>query len=400
MWFLFICPGMVLVRFLRLHEAIVEWTLALALSFVIDAIVAGIQLYAGRWSPTATLIIVMGLSIVCAFMQLITMLPALNEEQFIKRLCNQTVVLRILAVISIVLLNVTMALITRHNNNVKRELYASVTQPLGQRGNWNLVFDDEFNGTSLDATKWVPCFHWGTNAGCGSSTTPQSWNLPSNVIVSRGTLKLRAQNQPITENGTTYPYTSGMISTGPWDNTGSAAKFAFTYGYAEIRAKVPKGHGLWPAFWTLPTDAHWPPEIDASEIITGSGQTTYTNTMSYHYIDATSATNQSSGANWTSPVDLASGFHVYAVDWEPDGIHWYVDGVERRSAFTDSKNLTAKPMYLLIQLEIGGSWAGSPDSRTPFPSFYEVDYVRVWQHCTTNCPTAGPTPKLYDFPTS
>jgi hypothetical protein len=73
MWFLFICPGMVLVRFLHLYEAIVEWTLALALSFVIDAIVAGIQLYAGRWSPTATLIILMGLSIVCAFMQLITL---------------------------------------------------------------------------------------------------------------------------------------------------------------------------------------------------------------------------------------------------------------------------------------------------------------------------------------
>lgn len=314
----------------------------------------------------------------------------LHGDNFIKRLRNQTVVLRTLAAIFIVLLNVMLVLIMRHKNNVNRELYASVPQPRGQSGNWNLVFDDEFNETSLDTTKWTPCFRWGTNAGCNSSTTPQSWYLPSNVIVSNGTLKLKAQNQPITENGTTYPYTSGMISTGPWDKTRSAAKFALIYGYMEIRAKVPKGQGLWPGFWTLPTDANWPPEIDASEIITGGGFTTYTNTMSYHYIDATSDTNQSSGAIWTSPVDLASGFHVYAVDWEPHGIHWYIDGVERRSAFTDSKNITAKPMYLLIQLEVGGSWPGNPDSRTPFPSIYEVDYVRVWKHCTTNCPTATP----------
>ncbi len=80
MWFLFICPGMVLVRFLHLYEAIVEWTLALALSFVIDAIVAGIQLYAGRWSPTVTLIILMGLSIVCTFMQLI-ILPGQSKAR-------------------------------------------------------------------------------------------------------------------------------------------------------------------------------------------------------------------------------------------------------------------------------------------------------------------------------
>jgi len=80
MWFLFICPGMALVRFLHLYEAIVEWTLALALSFVTDAIVAGIQLYAGRWSPTVTLIILMGLSIVCAFMQLIT-LPSQSKAR-------------------------------------------------------------------------------------------------------------------------------------------------------------------------------------------------------------------------------------------------------------------------------------------------------------------------------
>jgi beta-glucanase (GH16 family) len=318
-------------------------------------------------------------------------------EKLIKGSCNKKIVISILAVIIIVLPLNILILTWRHN--VNSEQYASGPQPLGRRGNWNLVFDDEFNETTLDTTKWVPCFRWGTNAGCDSSTTPQSWYLPSNVIVSNGTLKLKAQNRSVTENGTIYPYTSGMITTGPWDNTGSAAKFAFIYGYMEIRAKVPKGQGLWPAFWALPTDASWPPEIDVSEILNGAGLTTYTNNMTYHYVDVTSDTHQSSSAGWTSPVDLASDFHVYAVDWEPDGIHWYVDGVERRTAFTDSKNITAKQMYLLVQLQAGGSWPGSPDSRTPFPSVYEVDYIRVWQHCTTNCPTAAPTPTSTPVPT-
>jgi hypothetical protein len=72
-WFLFVCPGMVLVRFLRLKEPVVEWTLALALSFAIDAIVAGVQLYAGRWSPAGTLSILIGLSLCGAIVQLTPM---------------------------------------------------------------------------------------------------------------------------------------------------------------------------------------------------------------------------------------------------------------------------------------------------------------------------------------
>jgi hypothetical protein len=71
MWFLFVCPGMVVIRFLRLKEPVVEWTLALALSFAIDAIVAGIQLYAGRWSPTGTLVILMSLCLGGALMQIV-----------------------------------------------------------------------------------------------------------------------------------------------------------------------------------------------------------------------------------------------------------------------------------------------------------------------------------------
>ncbi len=296
-----------------------------------------------------------------------------HAEKLIERSLNKKIVISILALITIVLpLNF---LISRYTNANSAHYGSSALLP-GQSKNWKLIFDDEFNGTSLDTTKWVPCFRWGTNTGCASTTTPQTWYSPGNAIVSNGTLKLKAQNQPVTNNGTTYPYTSAMITTGPTDNTGSPAKFLFTYGYMEIRAKVPKGQGLWPAFWALPIDNSRLPELDVSEILTGAGLTTHTNNMTYHVIDDNI---HASGAGWTSAVDLASAFHVYAADWEPDGIHWYVDGIERRSAFTDRKNITAKQMYLLIQLEVGGTWPGSPDSRTPFPSVYAIDYVRVWQ---------------------
>ncbi len=289
-------------------------------------------------------------------------------EKRIEHLLNKKLVISILALITIILpLNF---FISRYSN-------ANSAQFPGQGKNWKLVFDDEFNGKSLDTTKWIPCFHWGTTAGCASSTTPQTWYAPGNVIVSNGTLKLEARKGAVTENGKTYPYTSAMITTGPLDSTRSSAKFHFTYGYTEIRAKIPKGQGLWPAFWALPTDNSELPELDVSEILTGAGLTTYTNNMTYNTVHDN---NHASSARWMSPVDLASGFHVYAADWEPEGIHWYVDGVERRSAFTDSKNITAKQMYLLIQLEVGGAWPGSPDSKTTFPSVYEIDYVKVWQH--------------------
>jgi hypothetical protein len=82
MWFLCICPGMALVRLLRLHEPVVEWTLAVAISFAIDALVAGIQLYAGRWSPTLILEIVIAVSLAGVIVQLVTMhsdaLPAVE----------------------------------------------------------------------------------------------------------------------------------------------------------------------------------------------------------------------------------------------------------------------------------------------------------------------------------
>lgn len=249
-------------------------------------------------------------------------------------------------------------------------------QPVGQSNSWNMIFHDDFNGNSLDTKKWTTCyfnFKVGDNS-CDHDQNELELYQPNNVSVSNGTLTLRAEKQTVdAPNGQTYDYTSGMITTGPTTGTSNNTRFSFKYGYMEMRAKVPAGQGLWPAFWTLPTDLDWPPEIDVFEIL---GNAPNVINMHYHYQNGTD-NGGDNGKTWKGP-NFSAGWHTYAVDWEPDAITWYVDGVERRT-YTDTSHITSKPMYLLANLAVGGNWPGSPDDSTHFPALYQIDYIRVWQ---------------------
>jgi beta-glucanase (GH16 family) len=247
--------------------------------------------------------------------------------------------------------------------------------PVGQTGNWTMIFHDEFNGTVLDTTKWTTCyFNFTVGNGCGHNQGELELYQPDEVSASNGTLKLRAERRTtLASNGRIYHYTSGMISTGPTTLNSKETRFAFQYGYMEMRAKVPDGKGFWPAFWTLPVDLSWPPEIDVFEIL---GNAPHIINMHYHYPTA-NGVDGDSGAEWAGP-DFSAGWHTYAVDWEPDAITWYVDGIERRR-YTDTSHIVSKPMYLIANLAVGGDWPGPPDSTTRFPGYFEIDYVRVWQ---------------------
>lgn len=256
---------------------------------------------------------------------------------------------------------------------------SSSIQPVGQASGWNLVFSDEFEGTSLDSTKWVPCFSWGvTNGECSSTTTPEMTYRPDEVIIGNGIVRLRTQKKSTTINGKTYAYTSGMISSSKLYDQPFPYRFMSQYGYAEMRAKVPKGKGLWPAFWLLPPEGKWPPEIDVMENLTGGNNTTFQHHMNYHYNDE-NGVHQNYGGTWNSPVDLASDYHVYGMSWEAGRIRWFLDGVERIAPYTNTQYIPHEPMYLIANLQVGGSWPGSPDSSTPFPSYFDIDYIRYWQ---------------------
>jgi beta-glucanase (GH16 family) len=229
-----------------------------------------------------------------------------------------------------------------------------------------LIFADEFGGDQLDQSKWNPCYPW-NNQGCtNEGNNEEEWYLPDEIQVEKGLLRLRARPNPVQgSNGKSYPYTAGMVS--------SHDKFSTTYGYVEMRAKMPKGKGLWPAFWLLPDTREWPPEIDILEVLGDDINTLHT-TLHYKLEDAPHLA--SGKANFLYPTDLSAGFHTYAVDWSPGWVVWYFDG---REVYRLGTNVPAQPMYILANLAVGGNWPGSPDEHTVFPAFFEIDYIRVYR---------------------
>jgi beta-glucanase (GH16 family) len=231
----------------------------------------------------------------------------------------------------------------------------------------HMIYDDEFNGSSL-SSDWATCWWYApasADGGCSNGTAEGEWYRAQNVTVHNGELSLTAQNQPVqgvnqsTGLPQNYNWTSGMVDT--------HGKFSFSYGYVEWQAQVPNGMGLWPALWLMPENGIWPPEIDALEMV-GSQPNVWTGT----YLPPTGAKQ----GHWATINGLYSGWHTFGVDWEPGSITWYVDG---HAVAQSTTAVTNTPMYLVMDLAVGASWPGYPDASTPFPSALNIDYVRVWQ---------------------
>ena len=159
-------------------------------------------------------------------------------------------------------------------------------------------------------------------------------------------------------------YTSGMLNT--------YHTFSQTFGYFEIRAQLPAAQGMWPAFWMLPADGSWPPELDVMEMVGGAPNilrnTVHSQVSGGHRVDATHYLDESNVA----VPDMTSGFHTYGIDWEPDTITWYYDGQPTFQAATPADLNT--PMYLIANLAVGGAWAGDPDGTNP--AQMTIDYIR------------------------
>ena len=249
------------------------------------------------------------------------------------------------------------------------------TQPAGQAGRGELLFSDEFDGAALDSSKWVTCYWWDRGGCTNLGNHELQWYQPGNVTVANGQLRLHAQREKVRGlNNTLYNYTSGLISTGrDVADVARSTKFEFRYGYAEMRALLPSGRGLWPTFWMLPTNHSSKPEIDIMEVLGQRPDTLY---LTLHYRDAQGADRKQGRTIETS--DLSAGWHVYGVDWQPDHIVWYLDGVER-SRYEDVGHIPHEPMYVLLNLAVGGDWPGAPDNSTILPADLLVDYVRIWR---------------------
>lgn len=213
------------------------------------------------------------------------------------------------------------------------------------------LFNDEFNGTSLDTSKWRTYINV---SSLGLSTF-----YPSQVSVSNGALHLTAADAN----------TSGAVST--------IGLFSFQYGKAEARIRVPKGQGFWPAFWLLTIhDNDSFQSRQEIDIMEDRGSDTSRTNFYVHW--GVSGNIGSIGSFYSDPsIDYSLDYHIYRFDWQTGRAEFYVDDVLRFSYM--SSNVPSDPMKILFDLAVGGSFPGNPDSTTPFPSSMDVDYVRVWR---------------------
>jgi len=246
--------------------------------------------------------------------------------------------------------------------------------PVGIAGTWRPVFADEFDGTALETERWTTCYWWDDGGCTNLATNELQWYRHENVAVADGQLVLTARAESaIGHEGKVFPYTSGMVTSGRYyEERNGSDRFSFTYGYVEVRAKAPAGKGLWSAVWMLPSDHTSKPEIDVMEIL---GHQPDVLEMHYHF---NSGNDRRDAGHSAEQSNLAGSWHVYGVEWSPDAIVWYLDG-EEQWRYTDRATISDAPMYLIINLAVGGDWAGPPDAKSIFPTSLLIDYVRIWQ---------------------
>jgi beta-glucanase (GH16 family) len=249
---------------------------------------------------------------------------------------------------------------------------------------WTLVWSDEFNGTSLDMNTW----NYDLGAG-GWGNNESEYYAADNAVVANGLLTITAKVQNMGD----APYTSARIQT--------AQKKTFLYGKLSMRAKLPYSQAMWPAFWMLGADSNsqggiyggdttWPGcgEIDIMEMIGGlsDGSGDYTTHGTLHY---SNAGGRDPGPSYADryPQKLSQDFHIYELVWTPHSFTWLLDGTAFGTKIVDS-DMTAlnKPMFVLINLAIGGAWGGWVNASTVFPQSYQIDYVREYTNASI---TAG-----------
>ena len=240
-----------------------------------------------------------------------------------------------------------------------------------------LVWSDEFDAAQLDPETWFFESGDGSQYGIpGWGNDELQWYLPDNAKVENGNLVVSARAE--SQGGRSF--TSARIHT--------RDRFAFRYGRVEARMKLPGGQGLWPAVWLLPQEASYGTwaasgEIDIMEGVNlgaAGGNTIY---GTIHY-GAESPNDQSSAEQYLVPTDTTAEFHVYAIEWDPTELRWYVDDTlyaVQNSWSTTTAPFPApfdQPFYILFNVAVGGNFPGPPDSGTVFPVSMEVDYVRVY----------------------
>jgi len=249
---------------------------------------------------------------------------------------------------------------------------------------WTLAWSDEFNGaagSAVDGTKWVLETGNGSN-GWGNHERQYYTNTTKNVSMDgAGNLVITAYKESLGKKFRCWygecQYTSARLKT--------QGKFEQAYGRFEARLRIPYGQGIWPAFWMLGNNiqaAGWPTcgEIDIMENIGREPSLVHGTLHGPGYSGANGIGGQ---YGLTSGV-FSDAFHVFAIEWEPNQIRWYVDGnlYQTRTPADlppGSAWVFDHPFFMLLNVAVGGYWPGDPDTTTVFPQKMYVDYVRVYR---------------------
>jgi beta-glucanase (GH16 family) len=244
------------------------------------------------------------------------------------------------------------------------------------RAGWTLAWSDEFDKPGLpDAKKWTYETGFVRNHESQYYTKARAENarVENGILVIEG--RKEAYKGP---DGKDAQYTAASVTT--------EGLFETTYGRVEVRAKLPRGRGQWPAIWMLGTSIRsvgWPKcgEIDIMEFVGHEPEKVF---ATVHWLGADTGKHASLGGNLPKQKP-SDDFHVYAVEWHADRMDFFYDETQYftypvAKAGADDKNPFHKPHYLLMNLAIGGSWGGQKGiDDGAFPQRYEIDYVRVYK---------------------
>jgi beta-glucanase (GH16 family) len=269
----------------------------------------------------------------------------------------------------------------------------------GQR----LVWHDEFEGTVVDAARWevnvgVNAFyqrqsdgrfvepHWFGDAfepwlQVGSINDERQYYTPANVAVVDGVLEIRADRETVAVGDRVgwydpayHPYTSGKLNT--------ADEFQFRYGIVKWRAQLPEGQGLWPALWLLnaPDPWFWDDEIDVMEA-KGSKPTHMSSAHHFKVPDGGgNLVNIFNTVELDTGINLQTRFNEYGLEWQPTFLRTWVND---QPVLFDDEAVPQGPMFLIMNAAVGGTFDGQPTLETVFPTYFKIDWARVWQPAST-----------------
>lgn len=251
-------------------------------------------------------------------------------------------------------------------------------------GNYELIWADEFDGSAVDPAKWEFMIGNGQAYGVpgwGNNELQYYTSRVANVNIIGGELNITARR----ESFSGYDYTSARLRT--------AGRFSFRYGRAEARINLAIGEGLWPAFWMMPEDSVYGGWASSGEIdIMEASDDAQHVSGAIHY-GGSWPQNTYTSQGVTDPGSFGEEWHVYAVEWEPDQIRWYLDNqlyMLRTSdqwyslgAQGDENAPFDQDFHLLLNMAVGGNFTITPPPGAPFPKTMKVDYVRVYQEMQT-----------------